>query len=524
MNLRSILCHFFIILCFSATYSQKESRKWYFGYNAGLDFCSNPPTVLTNGALQTLEGCSSISDPSGNLLFYSNGQTIWDKTHAVMANGTGLLSSFSTSQACLIVKQPGSSTIYYVFSLFAYGHPNGLNYSIVDMSLAGGNGSVTVKNVVVQDPSAEKLAGVMHDNGSDVWIISHDVNTNDFRANLLTSAGLNTTAVISSVGLLISWGDPTIGYMKVSPDRKRIAMAVYNLSRFELFDFNASNGQVSNPLSLSSPSMAAYGCEFSPDSKKLYGTSWHDTDIHQWNLNAGSNSAIVQSKTSVYTSTVVGFGALQLGPNGKIYVARPGRQTLGVIHSPNTIGINCNYADVGQSLGTATCQFGLPNYVNPGPVQSDITLNGPNAMCMGETSILSISGASTYSWNGGIFTQSITISPTTLTNYSVTGTSPAGTGCNYSIVATVDVLSCTGISDFNKNDDFELYPNPVVNTLKIKNHHKESHFTIFDSFGRQVKIGTLNYDPTAEINVGDLKEGIYYLSFEGDYKKFVITK
>ncbi|MBL4905263.1 MAG: hypothetical protein JKZ00_04480, partial [Flavobacteriaceae bacterium] len=70
-----------ILLLFISTLSfgQKEANIWYFGANAGLDFNTSPPTALTDGELNTLEGCSSFSDADGNLLFYSDGIIVYDK-------------------------------------------------------------------------------------------------------------------------------------------------------------------------------------------------------------------------------------------------------------------------------------------------------------------------------------------------------------------------------------------------------------------------------------------------------------
>src|SRR5690349_2189127 len=87
--------------------SQNDASKWYFGFRAGLDFMTNPPTILTNGSAYSSGGCSSISDLSGNLLFYTKSDTIWNRNHAVMANGTGLAGSRGI-QASLIIKQPGN--------------------------------------------------------------------------------------------------------------------------------------------------------------------------------------------------------------------------------------------------------------------------------------------------------------------------------------------------------------------------------------------------------------------------------
>ena len=112
---RSVLLLF--IVCFKTTgYSQNQNKIWYFGDHAGLDFNSGTPVALTNSALFTNEGCSSISDNNGNLLFYTDGITVWNKFHAVMPNGTGLLGNPSTTQSAVIVPMPGSATQYYIYN------------------------------------------------------------------------------------------------------------------------------------------------------------------------------------------------------------------------------------------------------------------------------------------------------------------------------------------------------------------------------------------------------------------------
>jgi hypothetical protein len=51
----------FVLFCFKSQ-SQNETNIWYFGANAGLNFLTIPPTILTNRMLIITEGCSSISD------------------------------------------------------------------------------------------------------------------------------------------------------------------------------------------------------------------------------------------------------------------------------------------------------------------------------------------------------------------------------------------------------------------------------------------------------------------------------
>lgn len=78
----------FIHLIPSIVFAQKQSAHWFFGYNAGLDFNSGAPVEEPGGQLQTFEGSASISDNDGNLLFYTDGITVFDRNHNVMLNGT----------------------------------------------------------------------------------------------------------------------------------------------------------------------------------------------------------------------------------------------------------------------------------------------------------------------------------------------------------------------------------------------------------------------------------------------------
>src|SRR5688500_2612049 len=106
----------FLIALTKILICQKEYSQWYFGNKAGIDFLASPPGPLTNGAMNTMEGTACISDSLGNLLFYTNGESIWNKNHMIMANGTGLTGHVSTTQSALIVKKPGSQHLFYVFT------------------------------------------------------------------------------------------------------------------------------------------------------------------------------------------------------------------------------------------------------------------------------------------------------------------------------------------------------------------------------------------------------------------------
>src|SRR5262245_2759871 len=96
-----------LIISVSLLNAQKRANVWYFGTNAGVNFNSGSPVAIT-GALNTWEGCASMSDKNtGQILFYTDGVTVYNKNHVTMTNGSGLYGYSSTTQSAVIVPKPG---------------------------------------------------------------------------------------------------------------------------------------------------------------------------------------------------------------------------------------------------------------------------------------------------------------------------------------------------------------------------------------------------------------------------------
>ena len=112
---------FYTLLLFIISYinclAQNEAGNWYFRQSAGLSFNSGAPVTLTNGLLNTLKGCASISDANGNLLFYTNGTVVRNRNHNVMTNGNNLKGNSISSQSAIIIPKPGSTTNYFIFTI-----------------------------------------------------------------------------------------------------------------------------------------------------------------------------------------------------------------------------------------------------------------------------------------------------------------------------------------------------------------------------------------------------------------------
>src|ERR1041385_2650028 len=258
--MKKVTATFCLILFAPLLYSQNQTINWYFGQNAGITFSTHPPTYIGGGQLNTFEGTSSMSDNSGNLLFYTDGMKVIDRNHNQMPNGIGLNGNASTTQ-CLIVPKPGSSTLYYIFTMpqeFTIG--DSLRYSMVDMTLNGGFGDVSIKNIGLLSNPTEKVAAVYNSNGTDIWLLSHTYMTADFYAWLITPSGISAP-IVSTTGSSYNGntGDK-VGQLKISPCGNKLASAINNTNYAELFDFNASTGSVSNPVLLGSwTNSPAYG-------------------------------------------------------------------------------------------------------------------------------------------------------------------------------------------------------------------------------------------------------------------------
>ena len=351
---------FSLFLFFSNTYlvySQQETNIWYFGTNAGITFATNPPTALTNGALSTGEGCATICDATGNLLFYTDGVTVYNKTHLMMDNGFGLHGNISSTQSAIILPRPGSTNIYYIFTTDVENMNNyGLQYSVVDISMNGGLGKVISKNTLIIQPTSEKVTVVKHSNNTSFWVVTHGVFNNNFYSFLVTSAGINMIPVISSVGSYQNSGLKLIGYLKTSFDNQKLASAKNDGGELELFDYDNTTGTVSNPILLSS-NEEFYGVEFSPDNSKLYASVVSPSIIYQFDLNAAN---IAASKNAINYGPL-GGGALQMGKNEKIYYIEWFNDSLSVINNPNSF--NCNFVSNAVYLGGKNGRIGLPNFV-----------------------------------------------------------------------------------------------------------------------------------------------------------------
>ncbi len=374
---------FSLILLFVITtanlFPQKIGNIWYFGDRCGISFntADGKPEVITDNILEMWEGCATVSNNAGGIDFYTDGINVITKNHNWMKinfiyrkyvlNGCS-----SSSQSAIIVPFPEDSLKYYIFTTECFENNDrtrGINYSVVDMTQDKGYGNIFPFNINIAPSSLEKITATKHNNGRDYWVIAHAYNSDMFYAFLVDSAGIQAP-VISRVAPAIGdngpYGDQ--GYMKITSDGKKIAAAYTQYKTVYLYDFDNKTGRVFNPNFLyeHDKGQEFYGIEFSPDGTKLYASFYgFDRGIYQYDLTAGDINQIRKSELRILDEKGFPPAAMQLGPDGKIYVAKDVSPYLHVIHKPNAKFPQCDleteaiFLDV-DSTGRR-CHLGLPN-------------------------------------------------------------------------------------------------------------------------------------------------------------------
>jgi hypothetical protein len=335
---------------------------------------------------------ASICDSVGNLLFYTNGFSVMNAQYDTMVNGAGLNPSPSPGsdldsnlgmkypQMSIIIPAPDQKDKYYLIHHCYYDinqwtsdFCDTLFYSIVDMTLDSGRGSVTLKNQPFWTGNYANndlinfgcLTACKHANGRDWWIVSHKDSTNIFMSFLLTPGGFNGP-YLQSIGPVINFRARQACF---SPDGSKYGILAND--RPHVFDFDRCTGLFSNHKNLGPFNFVTYGSEgivFSPNSRFLYASAF--TELYQWDLSA-ANVGGTKTTVCVYDSInpcphyLVEFYLMQAATDGKIYISSPNSSNcMSVINYPDSAGLSCNAVPRGLSTLPYYNGFSVPYYPN----------------------------------------------------------------------------------------------------------------------------------------------------------------
>lgn len=356
---------FFLFMAGSAlAQSQNFSGyNWYFGNSTrGIRFgrSTGQPSLINNKAALSLGGSAVASDPAnGNLLFYTNGGTVYNVTNVAMPNGGGLNVDPDQNQPVVITKVPDQENQYYIF------HRTGgtVRVTTVDMKQFGGAvfpapplGNVTTKNAATGIPAgrSQAMIAIPHFNGNDFWVITHATGSNDYTVTLVTDAGVFTHTDVLNVGFLTDAASFTY-----HPSGK-IAVTSPEIQRdVEIVSFDNATGDLvfmqtvpSSGVLTNASGEANYDTEWSPSGQYLYISRHGDpgppaiqADVLQFNTTQlfTSLESVLPQPNGIARS----YG-LQIGPDSVVYhlyqAVAGGPYLLGAINDPDSAYDKVNYA------------------------------------------------------------------------------------------------------------------------------------------------------------------------------------
>lgn len=372
------VCSIFIM---QSVYAQKETYNWVFGQATGLTWNSlrdvnatglgggvtvGSSTTLKSlpveliSSISTQEGCFTLSNSTGTMQFYSDGMNIWKNDNSLMTNGTGLNGDKSSAQSGIIFPYPISTTKYVAVSV-GLNLADNVSYNIID------NNVVTSKNIRLNGASGstgETVTSIRHADNSSYWIIALGRGTNSYlNAWKFTSTGLVATPVVSLIGNY-TLGNGACGYLKITPDGKHFVMTTFLDKKIVYGDFDNSTGIFSNIKVVTALQNSPYGVEFSRDQSLVYISSNTGIMVYKADelFSKPNINDVTQKIYSLVNDGIGSPGALQIGPDERIYWANYNTRGLRIIDNPNDFDNPMIYSVSNLFIANNFSFQGLPSF------------------------------------------------------------------------------------------------------------------------------------------------------------------
>ncbi|MEO7047359.1 MAG: PKD domain-containing protein, partial [Ferruginibacter sp.] len=327
--------------------STLSMAHWYFGNFGSIDFSSGVPiqttTALTNHSIQGelayptqngpyIKSTISLSDSLGNLLFYSNAVSVWNKNHEKITSAPIFgVSDINASSGYCYIPFPGKKGKYFAAGVYPNfdESPSGVRFVLVDVDSNRVSPYKEFKNIALPKRFSEFLTVVPHCNGMDYWIIVKGFQSDTkFYSFLVTDSGIDAlqTPVISSGFSHPGYGGDGNQLKSNRAGDKLILCSPHgnlNIETGVIYDFDNGTGLISNERII--PNIPAYsniqgGGAFSPNGKYFYlmrSSNFATNGLPYWLFQYRTDDM----SYNVFPAPGFYFAAsFQQGPDGNIYI------------------------------------------------------------------------------------------------------------------------------------------------------------------------------------------------------------
>ncbi len=350
------------------------------------------------------------NDEGGNLLFYTNGCSIFNKEHKLMENGDEInlgatdyeynceenIGIFYIRSGNMTLPMPGDNKRHFLLHLrlietsdtSIYDLVNDRFYfSEIDIQANNGLGRVVQKNqTLVADSLHDAVAAVRHGNGRDWWVVMPRGRNRAFWKILLTPEGFQEPVLQTfappyfpyTVKYIVPTDTPPLyeeevipdeyghecwgGQATFSPDGTKYCRVI-KAGEVEIYDFDRCSGELTLRRAFALPPYIKYpkipvqacGLAVSPNNRYLYfnnNEALYQFDICEEHIENGDYELIAEWDRYLDDDFfATNFFQMRNAPDGKIYVNHSNStRYLHVIHEPNKAGQACNFEQRGVTL------------------------------------------------------------------------------------------------------------------------------------------------------------------------------
>jgi len=585
--MKKLLCIILLFCLCEIGHGQKEDYQWIFNWSnvdscdlnsvlgekcgaSLLDFNTLPPSFYRNEKITLdMSACNaSICDENGNLLFYSNGQSIYGSKHIPIINGDTINyspkwewltwdnengetrpSGLRYAQAVGLFQVPNQDSLFYALYTNYEDNDQGryaLWQSVISKN-ANNEFEISTRDTVVNNQLGVpgNMHSCTHANGRDQWVLQF--NKDSVFSYLISPLGLTLEGIQT---LPFELRD-TNGQSKFSSLGNKFAL--HGFFEFQEVDgsdlmisgFDRCTGKLITPQysKISSFDSAGIntGLEFSPDGNLLYisyGTSIVQYDLSVMDIfSSGMTISNYEEFECELGFVPIFFGQLNLGVDNKIYIGS-GAQCFEVhrIENPNERGFDCNL--VQNAIKLPTYHFGtIPNVNTPrlGPLDGspcdtlDIDNNPISKFWYEQDSTnhqeiqfrdVSYYRPEEWSWTFGDGNSSDEMSP--LHDYDSNGV--------YEVCLTVSNENSSNTScqelqigpvanqNIQREYDINIFPNPVEDVTRLVFHDylpERAQIILYDASGK--KVFSVRVYQECIIDLSVLNAGAYlYEILDGD--------
>ena len=405
MVLRKLLL--MLALCFTfEAHSQPELINWFFGDGIQVTFGGNGPVLGPEASLSAsgLNQPACISDASGNPVLYTDGAGVFNAAGDLIQNG-----NFTQASENMFVPDPGNPDRYY---LFQSGN-SGLKYSIVTMSLNGGQGGINdnEKNLSLNTQNCQ-LACAGHAEENAFWLVAaHNNNGNGDDVFVTTyavnSSGVTQSNTFSQYYLFGGWFG-ALDDMRLSPDCAKIGL-VFKGHYLVMMRLNNTTGVIYDAfpqaMDFTNSFTSEDYIEFSPNSEYLWSLGDYSGvsrySLATWNASSMSVSEEILVP-SVWNSS--NYSDIRLGPDGHLYLNRGNDNAMDRISDPDA-----PFADLSIESDVLVAPSGFtnkfPNLPNLSCLPPSLALTITHEFeCLGDSTLFnyfSSGAADSLLWNFG---------------------------------------------------------------------------------------------------------------------------